>query len=170
MATAPASSLVSLSADGLLKVGQLADLTNKTVRAIRFYEELDLLEPAARTAGGFRLYDQSALTRIHWIDRLQEMGFSLPETRDFLAQLQGQDSAPAAMDHLRAFYSRKLIETRDALRRLQALEHELQESLSFLHGRTPCSPDTPRGACRACGQPRSSPTPPALVAAVNGPR
>ena len=82
----------------LLKVGELADLTGKTNRALRFYEELDLLKPASRTKGGFRLYDPSAGVRIHWIDRLQELGFSLSEIRDFMSSLREHDSGPAAMD------------------------------------------------------------------------
>ena len=40
-----------------MKVGDLSRQTGKTVRALRLYEELDLLHPVARSHGGFRLYD-----------------------------------------------------------------------------------------------------------------
>ncbi len=73
----------------LLRVGELARRVNKTTRALRFYEELDLLTPAQRTAGGFRLYHPDTLTRIHWIDRLQELGFSLHDIRSFLDTFRG---------------------------------------------------------------------------------
>ncbi len=156
--------------DVLLRVGQLADQSGKTVRAIRFYEELGLLEPAQRTKGGFRQYDGSALIRIHWIDRLQELDFSLREIRSFLSTLQAEDNGPAAMSQLRAFYGKKLIETRKALSRLQSLEAELQESLTYLQGCQTCAPITPRSACRACDEDEHHDTePPALVAAVHDP-
>ena len=61
----------------LLRVGDLARRTGKTVRAIHLYEELGLLKPAARTRGGFRLYEQSAADRVRWIDLLHDLGFSL---------------------------------------------------------------------------------------------
>src|ERR1700685_3581076 len=61
----------------LMQIGDLAREGGKTVRAIHLYEELGLLAPAGRSKGGFRLYGAEALTRIRWIAKLQEMGFSL---------------------------------------------------------------------------------------------
>ena len=58
------------------RIGALAKKANKTVRTIHFYEELGLLSPAARSPGGFRLYNDQALDRIHWIERLQVLGCS----------------------------------------------------------------------------------------------
>src|SRR6185437_705066 len=63
----------------LMQIGDLARETGKTVRAIHLYEELGLLAPAARSKGRFRLYTREALTRIRWIGKLQEMGFSLTD-------------------------------------------------------------------------------------------
>ena len=62
----------------LLKVGELADLTGKTNRALRFYEDWTSSSRQSHQ-GRLRLYDPSAVVRIHWIDRLQELGFSLSE-------------------------------------------------------------------------------------------
>lgn len=156
-----------LGKDPLLKIGQVAELSGKTVRAIHFYEELGLLVPAQRTKGGFRLYDPDALLRIQWIDRLQDLGFSLPEIRDFLSNLRGDASGPAAMHRLRQFYAEKLKETRIKLESLQRLEGELQESLTYLAGCRACAPSTARTACRSCEDTsHSGHEPPALVAAV----
>jgi DNA-binding transcriptional MerR regulator len=152
------------------RVGEIARQTGKTTRAIRFYEELGLVVPTGRTKGGFRQYDRSALVRIYWIDRLQQLGFYLPEIGEFLSALQEQERGPAAMDELRAFYSRKLIETRKTIKLMQALESELQESLSYLTACERCAPDTPRAACRGCAAEAHRERPqPALVAAVHPP-
>src|SRR5215468_5853870 len=48
----------------LMQVGDLAKEAGKTVRAIHLYEELNLLKPAARSKGRYRLYNRDALTRI----------------------------------------------------------------------------------------------------------
>jgi DNA-binding transcriptional MerR regulator len=152
----------------LLKVGEVAKRTGKTTRAIRFYEELGLVAPVQRTKGGFRQYDRTALVRIYLIDRLQELGFSLPEIGEFLSTLREEDYGPAAMDALRTFYGKKLDETRKAIERLQALEAELQDSVGYLSVCLGCAPDTLRTACRSCREEahRERPTP-ALVAAVH---
>src|SRR5215472_4521851 len=81
----------------LMQVGDLARESGKTVRAIHLYEELDLLRPAARSKGRYRLYGPEALVRIRWIGKLQEMGFSLSDlqtiVREF-AQVANLESAP----------------------------------------------------------------------------
>jgi MerR family transcriptional regulator, copper efflux regulator len=152
----------------LLKVGELAERTGKTNRALRFYEEMELLLPASRTQGGFRLYDPNAVVRIHWIDRLQELGFSLADIRDFLSALRDDDTGPAAMDRLRGFYAQKLIETRQSIARLQSLQAEVVDSLAYLHSCQSCAPATPRSACPACSTTvREGEAVPRLVAAVH---
>lgn len=160
----------SSTQDRLLRVGELAQETGKTSRAIRFYEELDLLVPTERTAGGFRMYHPDAVMRIHWIDRLQELGFSLQEVRKFLETFRGELHGPAAMDQLRAFYEEKLAETRATLARLRGLEAELTDSLQYLQGCQTCAPQTLRTACHTCSEPHdTSAQTPAMVAAVASP-
>jgi MerR family transcriptional regulator, copper efflux regulator len=157
--------------DAPVRIGQLAERTGKTHRAIHFYEELGLLTPLGRTGGGFRFYGPDAELRIHWIDRLQELGFSLPEVAEFLTELRGQDSGPAAMQQLRAFYAQKLDETARLLGRLQALDRELRDSLAYLSACQGCATETPRAACRSCDEPHHQGVgAPAMVAAVHDPR
>src|SRR5208283_4643021 len=67
----------------LLKVGDIARRTGKTVRAIHLYEELGLLNPAVRSKGGFRMYRGDGDKRIERIQKLQDMGFSLTEIKVF---------------------------------------------------------------------------------------
>ena len=72
------------TASKLLKIGDLARRTGKSVRALHLYEELGLLSPTARSQGGFRLYDESAFVRIRWIELLQDSGFSLHQIQSLL--------------------------------------------------------------------------------------
>src|SRR5580704_2031672 len=71
---------------GLMQIGDLARDCGKTVRAIHLYEELDLLKPAARSKGRYRLYGSDALVRIRWIGKLQEMGFSLTDIQTIVKE------------------------------------------------------------------------------------
>ena len=158
------------SSPDLLRVGQLAEATGKTVRALRFYEEMGLLRPTRRSKGGFRLYDPAVVHRVRWIERLQQLGFSLSEIQDFLAALRDKDTGPDAMQELRGFYARKLIETRAAPARLSELERELVESIGYLESCGVCEPETPRSACAACDtDEHGGAEVPPLVAAVREP-
>ena len=116
----------------LLKVGDIARRTGKTVRAIHLYEELGLLNPAVRSKGGFRMYRGDGVKRIEWIQKLQDMGFSLTEIKVFLRVWEESATAPKAMATVREIFTDKLRETRETIGRLTRLADELSESLAFL--------------------------------------
>src|SRR5437879_3356329 len=149
----------------LLRVGDLARRTGKTVRAIHLYEELGLLKPAARTRGGFRLYEPSAADRVRWIDLLHDLGFSLQEMGDLLQAWWKAEIGPKAMEQLRDLFERKLKETRAAMQNHQRLERELLDGLAYLKTCNVCAtPLTAVDNCESCEQDHGLKDEPALVA------
>lgn len=69
----------------LLRIQEVAAETGLTTRAIRYYEELGLLEPAARSDGAYRLFDASDLERLRFIKELRDdAGFSLAQVGQLL--------------------------------------------------------------------------------------
>jgi DNA-binding transcriptional MerR regulator len=73
------------SAPRLLRINQVAAETGLTARTIRYYEEMGLLEPAARSEGDYRLYDDSDLERLRFIRSLRDdAGFSLAQIGQLL--------------------------------------------------------------------------------------
>jgi MerR family transcriptional regulator, repressor of the yfmOP operon len=64
----------------LLKITDVAAEVGITTRAVRYYEELGLLKPAARSEGSYRLYDDDDIERLRFIHGLRDdAGFSLAE-------------------------------------------------------------------------------------------
>ena len=88
--------------------------------------------------------------RIRWIGKLQDMGFSLTDIQTIVRDWEEGPSAPGAMTKMKATYARKLADTRDHVRRLQALEEELVASLAYLDTCEVCEPDRLLTACNAC--------------------
>jgi MerR family copper efflux transcriptional regulator len=150
----------------LLRVGDIARATGKTVRAIHLYEELGLLRPATRSSGGFRLYDPSAVERVRWIESLHQLGFSLQEMREVRQNWWNAGQGPEAMTNLRELFTRKLEETRDAIRRHTELERELVEGLAYLETCESCAEPGPVHACVNCQQDHGVADPPPLVAGI----
>jgi MerR family transcriptional regulator, copper efflux regulator len=141
----------------LMQVGDLARETGKTVRAIHLYEELELLRPAARSKGRYRLYGAEALVRIRWIGKLQDLGFSLTDIKTIVRDIEAEGkggSAPSAMVKVREVYKKKLDETRAQIERLRSLEKEILASLDYLDTCDsvclPTQPDTLLPACNKC--------------------
>jgi len=72
-------------ATNLLRIQQVAAEVGLTTRSIRYYEELGLLKPAARSEGSYRLYDEDDLERLRFIKGLRDdAGFSLAEIGQLL--------------------------------------------------------------------------------------
>ena len=75
----------------LLLIQEVAAETGLTPRTIRYYEELGLLAPAARSGGAYRLYDADDLDRLRFIRGLRDdAGFSLAEIRQLLEDEQAR--------------------------------------------------------------------------------
>lgn len=137
--------------ENLMQVGDLARESGKTVRAIHLYEELELLKPAARSKGRYRLYGPEALLRVRWIGKLQDLGFSLTDIKAIVKDMERQTSAPSAMVKVREVYEKKLEETRAQIARLRELESEIEASLEYLQAcHSVCEPDRSLPACQCC--------------------
>ena len=67
---------------GLLTIGAFARAAGLTPKALRLYDELGLLPPAAvDPESGYRLYDPAQLERAQLIARLRRIGMPLADVR-----------------------------------------------------------------------------------------
>ncbi|HEX4355489.1 MAG TPA: MerR family transcriptional regulator [Kofleriaceae bacterium] len=141
---------MSEESNKMMRVGELAKAVGKTVRAMHLYEELGLLEPRARSEGGFRLYGPEAVDRIHWIVKLQAIGFTLAEIQGFVRDFQGARSAPEASARVHALFQEKRRQIHDQITQLQVIENDLSEALEYLDSCRPCSTELAPTECSAC--------------------
>jgi len=82
---------------GYMTVGQLAKRMGTTVRTLQYYDLEGLLSPADETSGGRRLYSDKDMIRLHQIQSLKYLGFSLDEIRHHLVALDTPDDVAAAL-------------------------------------------------------------------------
>jgi len=102
---------------GILRIGALARRTGTTVPTIRYYEEIGLLRPAARS-GGQRTYDNEDVRRLTFIRRCRDFDFSIEDIRALLSLLHDGKSCTEA----RQLAEGRLAELRRRQAELQALE------------------------------------------------
>jgi Hg(II)-responsive transcriptional regulator len=72
-----------MSMNEQLTIGKLASAASVNVETIRFYERKGILKQPKKQ-GAFRYYPEDYITRIHFIKRSQELGFTLNETKELL--------------------------------------------------------------------------------------
>lgn len=106
------------------KVGELAERTGLTVRALHHYDEIGLLSPSRRTPAGHRLYSGADVARLLRIRSLQQLGFGLDVIRSCLDDPR---FPPIAVLEL---HIARLDEQLDTARRLRSRLVELKERLS----------------------------------------
>lgn len=81
----------------LLRIQEAAAEAGLTPRSVRYYEELGLLRPAARSEGDYRLYDETDLERLRFIKALRaDAGFSLAEIAQLLEDEEARERGHAA--------------------------------------------------------------------------
>ncbi len=77
-----------------MQIGEVATRTGLSLRTLRYYEEVGLVAPSARSAGGFRLYTALDVDRFELIKRMKPLDFSLEDMRGLLGVVDALDAEP----------------------------------------------------------------------------
>lgn len=113
-----------------MQIGEVAERTGLSLRTIRYYEEVGLVVPSARSAGGFRLYTEDDVARLALVRRMKPLDLSLEEMRDLLGVLDALDAEPDA--EARAALLDRLVMYREAAdERCKALREQLDSAEEF---------------------------------------
>jgi DNA-binding transcriptional MerR regulator len=107
----------------LVQIGVMAERVGLSLRTVRYYEEMGLVEPTTRTSGGFRLYGPEQQERLRVLKTMKPLGFTLDEVRDLVQLLD--DAARAKPSSRKAMALRERIDVlrqEIALRRANLLD------------------------------------------------
>lgn len=107
-----------------MRIGELANQAGISTKAIRYYEQVGILTPPARTAAGYRTYDQTALGRLGFVRAAQALGLTLGEIRQIIA-FRDDGAAPCA--HVTGLLQRRVGELGARIAELQQLRGDLQQ-------------------------------------------
>ncbi len=106
-----------------LTIGRIAKRADVGIDTIRFYERRGLLPEPRRTASGYRLYPPTTITRLHFIRRAKELGFSLDE---IVTLLTLQDTGGPKAD-VKAITHRKLEQVEAKIADLERMRDVLRK-------------------------------------------
>ncbi|WP_326558435.1 MerR family transcriptional regulator [Micromonospora sp. NBC_01796] len=84
-----------------MRIGELASRTGVSVRALRYYEEQELLT-AERSPGGQRHYPESALDRVELIQQLYAAGLTSRAIVELMPCVVDGNATPELLDRLSA--------------------------------------------------------------------
>lgn len=113
------------------QIGEVAERTGLSLRTIRYYEEVGLITPSARSTGGFRLYTEGDIARLMLVKRMKPLEFSLDEMRDLLGTLDALDDDDTAATERGALLDRLDTFRTAAEDRCGALRKQLETAEGF---------------------------------------
>ncbi|GAA3721968.1 DNA-binding transcriptional MerR regulator [Spinactinospora alkalitolerans] len=117
--------------EGHMQIGEVAERTGLSLRTIRYYGEVGLVEPSARSKGGFRLYTGSDVERLLLIKRMKPLDFSLEETRDLLDVLDRLEAGELGEPERDALLARLDMFSEAAAARCRTLREHLDMAEEF---------------------------------------
>ncbi len=113
-----------------MQIGEVAERTSLSLRTLRHYDDVGLLQPTGRSDGGYRLYTTEDVEKLLVIRRMKPLGFSLEEMHDvmrLIKTLRDASSAPNAQLHAK---HTEILD--DAIERREKLLRQLSMADEFI--------------------------------------
>jgi len=107
-----------------MRISELADQVGIPTSTVRYYERIGLLGAPARTASGYRDYDEESATRLLFIARSRRLGLSCEQITDLLPGWDGANCS-SAHQRVRELVSERQAEIAAQIRELRALSIQL---------------------------------------------
>ena len=137
-------SMFTLGVVNGLRVAELAERAGVAPSTVRFYERAGLLSPARRGQNGYRMFDESALEELLFVQRAKGIGMSLEDIADLVAAWP-TGKCRSLQARLRAYLAGRINEVHKQRAELGAFEQQLQTVLSRLSAHDPGPEQCGRG-------------------------
>ena len=109
--------------NGQLTIGRLAKAAGVNVETIRYYQRRGLVDEPTKPLGGYRRYALSAASRVRFIKRAQQLGFTLDEVTGLLRLEDGQSCRETRLlaEHKLALIEKRIADLTRMRRTLKGL-------------------------------------------------
>lgn len=114
-----------------MNIGQAAKASGISTKMIRYYESVDLIPPATRSAAGYRTYSGSDVHQLRFIQQARRLGFSVDQMRALLSLWRDRNRASA---DVKAVALTHVAELDDKIETLRAMRDTLTHLAQHCHG------------------------------------
>ena len=114
-----------------MNIGTAARASGVPAKTIRYYEEIGLIEPAQRSDGNYRIYGETEVQTLRFIQRARSLGFSVGEVAELLALWRDRTRNSRQVKDLA---SRHLLDIDAKIAALKTMRDTLNELIVRCHG------------------------------------
>lgn len=110
----------------MLTVTELANRSDTTIHAVRYYTRLGLLRPERNPNNGYRLYQPREVGWLRFVQQAKHLGYTLSEIREIM---HDSDNDQSPCPRVREILQNRIKENRQKLEVLMALQTRMEDAL-----------------------------------------
>ncbi|WP_439133358.1 Cu(I)-responsive transcriptional regulator [Pseudomaricurvus sp.] len=114
-----------------MNISQAAKISGLSPKTIRYYERIELIDPASRSENGYRDYSNKDLDVLRFVQRARSTGFSVEECRQLLSLYQNTERHSSEVKEL---VQEKLQRVEAQITELQHMRDTLEELVTRCPG------------------------------------
>jgi len=114
-----------------MNISAAAEASGLPIKTVRYYADIGLVDAAARTSAGYRIYDDKVIKKLVFIRRAREFGFTIEECKELLGLYQDEHRTSAEVKRIASL---RLEEIKAKQQELQKLHDELSHLVNTCKG------------------------------------
>ena len=114
-----------------MNIGKAANLSDLTVKTVRYYSDIGLIKPQIDTNTGYRNFSEFDLAKLQFLAKARKFDFSLNDCRELLALYENTERSSK---EVKALTLEKIAKIDTNLSELQLLRDQLSNLATACHG------------------------------------
>tara|TARA_B100001057_G_scaffold290079_1_gene290156 strand:- start:1907 stop:2317 length:411 start_codon:yes stop_codon:yes gene_type:complete len=105
-----------------LNIGKAAKLSNLTIKTVRYYADIGLINPLKNNSTGYRDFSDDDLAQLQFVSKARKFNFSIQECAELLSLYSNKNRSSK---EVKALTLEKISEIDNKLNELKDLRHQL---------------------------------------------
>lgn len=105
-----------------MNIGKAAELSNLSVKTVRYYANIGLVTAKKDYSSGYRVYNDENIEKLIFIGKARKFNFSIQECRELLGLYENKDRSSSEVKKLTL---KKITEIQNRMSELNSLQEEL---------------------------------------------
>lgn len=114
-----------------MNIGEAAKSVGLPTKTVRYYADVKLVEPEGRSESGYRQYGKREVSKLLFVKRARNFGFSVEECRELLGLY---DDTNRSSRDVKAIAQERIEQIEVKMKELQSLHDELDHLAKTCHG------------------------------------
>ena len=117
--------------DYFMNISEAAKLSGLSVKTVRYYADIKMVEPARNIQSGYRSYNNDDVAKLNFIGKARRFNFSIEECRELLSLYQDKNRSSKEVKKLTLA---KIASIDEKLKEFHSLRDELSHLVACCNG------------------------------------